>query len=64
MEIITCSANNEAKLEYASANSGPYLMESFSKVMASSFFSWDLQIIRVEKEYLLIKLCLNPLIRL
>lgn len=39
---ITCSANSEAKLEYASANSGPYLMESFSKVIASSFFSWDL----------------------
>lgn len=39
METITCSANNEAKLEYASANSGPYLMESFSKVIASSFFS-------------------------
>lgn len=41
MEAITCSANKEAKLEYPLANSGPYLVASFSKMMAS-FFSRDL----------------------
>lgn len=48
MEMITCLANNEATIENAPANSGPNLMESFSKMRASSFFPWDPQIMGKE----------------